>query len=83
VSAHDVRHLKLCPHCRDIGDDRLMVKRDGKDWHGRCFSAAFGLDALLGLSDEQKRRLTLGDIGPDAMAKLLAGTVPETGGWVR
>lgn len=68
--AHDVRRLTICA-CKGVGDRRRMIF-DPEGWfHGRCFIARFGLDALLKLPEETQRRLTLGDIGGPAMRALL------------
>jgi len=71
MKAHDVRHLKLCPSCSSIGDEREMAF-DGSDfYHGRCFEADFGLDALIALPRKQRDHLTLGDVGNETMTILI------------
>lgn len=69
-TAHDVRTLAACP-CGGFGHKANMIARDGKWYHGRCFISAFGIQSLLDLPDEQVTGLTLGDIGWQAMLRLL------------
>lgn len=68
MTAHDVRHLRVCGHCGRLGDKREMV--DGI-FHGQCFIDLHGLPALLRLPAEQLDNLTLGDIGVEAMKAIL------------
>lgn len=68
-TAHDVRHLRVCVGCNDIGDNRAMVGTP--PMHGRCYIKRNGLQQLLWLPDEKLDRLTLNDIGPAAMRAIL------------
>lgn len=76
-TAHDVRRLRTCPGCGGIGHSDAMVFAwpHGKDadayYHGRCFVAEFGFDALAGMPEENKK-LSLGDLGVDLMRRLVA-----------
>ena len=71
MKSHDVRHLKICPACHSIGHAREMVCYGLDHYHGRCFEADFGLDALLALPAAQRAKLTLGDVGNETMAILV------------
>ncbi len=61
--AHDVRHLVVCAHCRDLTDDRHCLHLFGKPYHGRCFLKQFGMRALLATPARERAGLQLGDIG--------------------
>lgn len=69
--AHDVRHLRPCYACGGIGDHRKMVSNTGNVYHGRCFEARFGIDALLDLPQVETGKLTIGDIGVKSMKALV------------
>lgn len=80
-TAHDIRRLRTCPHCDGIGHADSMAfswpyRKDGTTWdesyyHGRCFVAEFGFDALLDLPEGSGvGNLTLGDLGVDLMKRL-------------
>lgn len=75
MRAHDVRHLRLCTVCDDLGDDRNMINPDPAHstrwYHGRCFIKRCGLKQLLKLPAEQANRLTLGDVGVRTMKALI------------
>lgn len=69
MKAHDVRHLAVCPHCDKLGDNRRMVRKDGKWYHGRCAIALVGLQAMAKLPGAGNVRLD--DIGLESMKALL------------
>ena len=69
--AHDVRKLRVCK-CGGLLSADMSVDLDGEWFHGRCFVKLFGFSALTALPREKQDRLTLGDLGPDLMARLLA-----------
>jgi hypothetical protein len=72
-TAHDVRRLEGCAHCNGIGhrDSMVLGFPYANDYfHGRCFVAAHGIDALLDMP-EQAAKLSLGDLGFALMTKLL------------
>lgn len=71
LTAHDVRHLMICSHCKSLGDRRSMVTLDGGQWHGGCYIDKFGKAELLKLPHKEIRKLTLGDIGPTMMRAIL------------
>lgn len=72
-TAHDVRRLRACARCGEIGDSDLMAfgyPYDNDYFHGRCFVAEHGFEALLQLPGVA-RKLTLGDLGLDLMRQLI------------
>lgn len=74
--AHDVRRLRQCPLCGQLGDSADMLAQSGgsanaKHVHGRCWLAEYGLVSLLQQPPEQLLRLRLSDIGVDAMRAVL------------
>lgn len=72
-TAHDVRHLRVCLWCGDLGDDRTMLHSSELygDSHGRCWILKFGLNAFLDLPSSETDKITLEDIGKEAMMALL------------
>jgi hypothetical protein len=72
-TAHDVRHIVVCKHCEQIGDDRYMVRPfpKGNLYHGRCLMERFGLAKLIELPKCESDKLALGDIGPKAMKAVI------------
>lgn len=78
---HDVRRLDACAHCLDIGDQRFMVRMNGALVHGGCALEIAGVPGLLALSQKDQDRLTIGEIGADAMRALIearAGTTSSS-----
>lgn len=75
-TSKDVRNLRVCCRCGQLGDGRHMVRVSGHrpqgEAHGRCFVAAFGLRALIALPLGEREKLTLGDIGVVAMKAVLS-----------
>jgi len=69
--AHDVRTLRVCSVCKSLGNNDRMIDLDGDWFHGRCFVERFGERAFGALPKSKTDRLTLGDIGPILMRKLL------------
>jgi hypothetical protein len=70
-TAHDVRHLCVCQHCREIGDDRKMIETAyDEHMHGDCAFRALS-DLIFYLPTCELEKFTLGDVGPDAMRKLI------------
>ena len=71
--AHDVRHLRGCDHCKQIGDDRYMVyvKERGLWLHGFCTVDVLGAAGLLELPEEQIGKVTIGEVGPALMRQLV------------
>lgn len=77
MNAHDVRHLRECERCHQLGDERSMIVfpptalTKEEFWHGACYLDRFGITRLLDLPDAQTDKLTLGDIGVSVMKRLL------------
>lgn len=79
MRAHDVRRLRICPACQEMGDLRNMIAHTDQPiefhteryYHGGCFVSSFGEEALLTLPISETDRLTLRDIGAEMMRKLL------------
>lgn len=72
MKAHDVRHLRICPDCRKLGDDRDMICIGRGHWHSSCAFKAFGLSGILKLPRSVQDKFSLADIGPKAMKQLIA-----------
>ena len=72
TQAHDVRHWRICEHCRQPGDARAMVLVWNANYHGRCYIAVNGLERLLKLPADQREKLALDDVGSGVMAQLIA-----------
>ena len=70
-TAHDVRHLHRCAGCGQPADGRHMIFSNQRYWHGRCFGAHYGIDTLCGMPRTQLEKLTIGDVGPDAMREIM------------
>jgi hypothetical protein len=82
--AHDVRTLRSCKVCEQLGHTHSMIdqslpgangdkgEKNTRWYHGRCFVAAMGLKALAHLPREQTDRLTIGDLGTRLMRELVA-----------
>lgn len=68
--AHDVRRLTACAKCGFIGDKQYMPKVDGKHIHGYCALDQIGVDGLLKLPPSEFGKVTLGEIGAEAMKEL-------------
>ncbi len=77
-TAHDVRNLRKCGHCLDLGNKTRMIEIDtepraGK-WmqlHGRCFIAAYGVEAFFALPDRETDKVCIGDVGHEIMKELV------------
>lgn len=71
-TAHDVRKLRACYGCSKLGSKDSMISMPaGTAMHGRCFIAKFGIAKLLQQPREETDKLTLVDIGGDAMRRLI------------
>lgn len=71
-TAHDVRRLAGCEYCGGSGDTRNMIELQRRGWvHGRCYAAEHGIDGLLHQPLRVLDKLTLADIGKDAMKAIL------------
>ena len=71
-TAHDVRRLACCEYCGGSGDTKNMIELQRRGWvHGRCYVAEYGIGNLLHQPMSVLEKLTLGDIGVDAMKAIL------------
>lgn len=68
--AHDVRKLMPCK-CGGLGMRGNMVQIGDRHYHGRCAIVEYGIEQLCLMEPEDTAGLTLDDIGPDNMRKLL------------
>lgn len=69
-TAHEVRTLRPCAVCQNIGNTHSMIDSNKEWFHGRCFVARFGGKALGALPESKTGRLTLGDLGVALMKAL-------------
>lgn len=76
MRAHDVKHLVICKGCHVLGDSRSMIPTDMEWFHGCCYITEFGEDRFLKLPASHTASITLGDIGPQMMRKLLDALKP-------
>lgn len=70
-SAHDVRKLRTCPQCRELGQKDFMPLVDGAFMHGMCAFKVLGAAGVAALGVDQSGKVTLSEIGIDAMRELL------------
>ena len=74
-TSHDVRHLKICTDCGQVGDDRQMLRlqaRGGdKLFHGSCAVKGFTFEGLLQLPISEIGKLTLADTGVELMKRII------------
>jgi hypothetical protein len=59
-TAHDVRHLRVCKVCGDLGDGRRMLRLPDGHYHDECIVARLTDEQVLRLPREQSQRITLG-----------------------
>ena len=71
MKAHDVRHLRLCNHCGELGDNRKMLKMDDGPWHDACVVKTLTAGQILRLPTAERAKITLG-----AAQGLGAGAAP-------
>ena len=71
ITAHDVRHLCVCPKCGSIGDDRDMPLVGSQPMHDVCAYRHLGVAGILRLPATERRKFTIGSVGPIAMRRLL------------
>lgn len=74
MTAHDIRHLRVCQKCQGLGDDREMIT---VGMHGACAFKAIGIEGLLKLPRSEQLKFTLADIGPIAMKRLIDAFAKE------
>jgi hypothetical protein len=71
MKAHDVRHLRVCAHCGEIGDNRKMLQINGAPWHDACAVATMSEGQILRLPAAERGKITLGAAGVPLMRKLM------------
>jgi hypothetical protein len=71
MSSHSVRDMTVCDICQGMARKSTSILQGNKHFHGRCFIAQWGIDALLKLPTIDKECLTLSDIGSKAMRALI------------
>ena len=81
-TARDIRNLCMC-ECGGVAHFYQSIHIGlSETYHGRCYIARFGLDALLAMDKSELGGLTLNDIGQDAMRlvvdKLTSGMAPKS-----
>jgi len=62
MTAHDVRHLTVCPHCNRIGDDREMIKVGREHMHSPCAVKSLGKAGLLKLPKAERGKIRFCDL---------------------
>ena len=72
MRAHDVRHLRVCPVCKEFGDRRAMVS-DTDFYHGACYVGMYPhvSELLERLPREDLMKFTISDLGWQRMRELL------------
>lgn len=70
-TAHDVRQMRPCVHCKGIGNRHSMIEVEDGHIHGGCYRDRHGLPALLALPWDDVKFLTMEDIGPEIMEKMV------------
>ena len=58
--AHDVRNLRVCKVCGDLGDGRRMLKLPDGSYHDECIVARLTDAQVMRLPSEQSSKITLG-----------------------
>lgn len=71
MTAHDIRHIRLCGHCGHLGDNRKMLQVQGAPWHDACVVATMTTSQILQLPAAQREKITIGAAGVPLMRKLL------------
>lgn len=71
MKAHDVRHLRVCKHCDQLGDNRKMLMVEGAPMHDACVIATRSTSQILQLPKEEREKITIGAAGHTLMMKLV------------
>jgi hypothetical protein len=77
-NAHDVRKLHICSECRELGQETFMPLVGGSFMHGMCAFKKLGAEGLAALGEDQVGKVSLSEIGVDAMMELIAETTLAT-----
>jgi hypothetical protein len=74
MKAHDVRHLRTCSACGELGDDRMMIHcmiwGVGEAYHDECAVQKLG-ESVLKLPLDELNKISIGAAGPDLMRKIM------------
>jgi len=73
-TAHDVRKLRPCAMCNQIGYLPQMLTLEGKNYHSACIAASMSHDEILALPFDEMTKLRLNETGPELMMKMLDRT---------
>lgn len=73
MTAHSVRHLRVCCNCRGLGDRFAMIQTPEGLEHQECWTErqADLVTAVLALPKTESDKLMLCVIGDEAMSALL------------
>lgn len=69
-TAHDIRRLRGCSNCGEIGDLKHMPLVNGKAMHGFCALETIGIDGVVALPKAELGKITMGEIGSVAMKEI-------------
>lgn len=72
LKASDIRHLRTCGHCTNLGDGRKMLKVDDALLHDACAIATMSEPQLLRLPLVEREKITFGAAGVPLMRKLMS-----------
>lgn len=74
MTSHDVRHLRTCGECGELGDDRAMIHcmiwGVGETYHDDCAVKKLG-DYVLKLPIDELNKISIGAAGADLMRKII------------
>lgn len=74
ITAHDVRHLRACTACGELGDNRTMIRcmvwGIGETMHDECAVKKLG-DYVLKLPVEELNKISIGAAGSGLMRKIV------------
>ena len=70
MRAHDIRHLRLCAHCGQLGDGRKMLQLSGGQWHDSCVVKTHTVSQVLRLPASERDKITIGAASVELMRKL-------------
>lgn len=75
MTAHDVRHLRACTACGELGDDRMMIHcmvwGVMEHFHDECAVQKLGEYGVLKLPLDELNKISIGAAGPDLMRKII------------
>jgi len=75
-ASHDVRHLRTCDACGDLGDDRRMIDLSSigvcSMYHDFCAVQAFAQEQILKLRESELNKFSLSATGVELMKAIVA-----------